>query len=267
MKRITITSMLICITIALSGVSLKKHHLWETANDLRSRKIIDLTHTFNPDIPHWKGFPKEKTEEIYTYEKGGFLAYVYTHVGQWGTHCDAPSHFHRGKRTIDRIPPKEMILPLVVLDVHDKTYENSDYVISIKDIQDWERKFGKIPEGAFVAMRTDWSNKWPYQEKMENVDNKGIAHYPGWSLDVLKLLYEERKITASGHETTDTDPGLSTSKDNYECESYILSKDHYQIEMLTNLDKVPQAGAMIVVTFPKPENGSGFPARAFAVLP
>ena len=38
----------------------------------------------------------------------------------------------------------------------------------------------------------------------------GVAHYPGWSKEVLKLLYEDRKITASGHETTDTDPGLAT---------------------------------------------------------
>jgi len=50
---------------------------------------------------------------------------------------------------------------------------------------------------------------------MENRDAKGVAHYPGWSLPALKYLYEERKITASGHETTDTDPGIATSKDDY----------------------------------------------------
>ena len=27
------------------------------------------------------------------------------------------------------------------------------------------------------------------------------AHYPVWSKEVLKYLYEERTITASGHET------------------------------------------------------------------
>jgi kynurenine formamidase len=49
--------------------------------------------------------------------------------------------------------------------------------------------------------------------KMENTDANGVAHYPGWSLAALKYLYEERKIAASGHETTDTDPGTATSKD------------------------------------------------------
>jgi len=83
----------------------------------------------------------------------------------------------------------------------------------------------------------------------------------------LKYLYEERKITASGHETTYTDPGIATSKDDYSLETYILSTNHYQIELLTNLDQIPEAGAIAIVSFPKPKNGSGFPARVFAIVP
>jgi kynurenine formamidase len=30
---------------------------------------------------------------------------------------------------------------------------------------------------------------------------------------------------------------------------------------------LPQAGALVVVTFPKPLDGSGFPARVFAIVP
>ena len=102
--------------------------------------------------------------------------------------------------------------------------------------------------------------------KMENKDANGVAHYPGWSLAALKYLYEERKIAASGHETTDTDPGTATSKDDYSLETYILSTNRCQIELLTNLDQVPEAGAIVVVSFPKPKGGSGFPARVFAIL-
>ena len=94
-----------------------------------------------------------------------------------------------------------------------------------------------------------------------------LAHYPGWSLPVLEFLYEDRKITASGHETTDTDPGLAMTKDDYSLETYILSTNHYQIELLTNLDQAPESGALVVVSFPKPKGGSGFPARVFAILP
>ena len=101
---------------------------------------------------------------------------------------------------------------------------------------------------------------------MENKDANGVAHYPGWSLAALKYLYEERKSAASGHETMDTDPGTATSKDDYSLETYILSTNRCQIEVLTNLDQVPEAGAIVVVSFPKPKGSSGFPARVFAIL-
>lgn len=240
---------------------------------IRSKQFVDLTHSFEPGIPHWPGFPDEKRETLYWYDEGvgtkgkGFFAQQFTHVGQWGTHCDPPAHFVKGKRTIDQIAPKEMILPLVVLDVHEKAAKNLDYTITMDDVRDWERRHGSIPRDAFVAMRTDWSKRWPDAKAMRNEDEKGVAHYPGWSKEVLKYLYEERKITASGHETTDTDPGLATSKGDYSLETYLLGTDHYQIELLANLDEVPEAGAIVVVTFPKPKGGSGFPARVFAILP
>jgi kynurenine formamidase len=240
---------------------------------IKSKQFVDLTHAFEPGIPHWPGFPNENRETLYWYDgdKGklgkGFFSQQFTHVGQWGTHCDPPAHFVKGKRTIDQIDPKEMILPLVVIDVHENAAKNPDYTIRMGDVQDWERRNGLIPEGAFVAMRTDWSKRWPDAKAMRNEDAKGVAHYPGWSLPVLKYLYEDRKITASGHETLDTDPGIATSKDDYSLETYILGTDHYQIELLANLDKVPEIGAVVVATFPKPKGGSGFPARVFAILP
>src|SRR5947208_2644709 len=61
--------------------------------------------------------------------------------------------------------------------------------------------------------------KFQLRGKIENKDAKGTAHYPGWNLPVLEFLYQDRKITASGHETTDTDPGLATTKD---LETYML---------------------------------------------
>jgi kynurenine formamidase len=251
----------------------KESSLAELLESIKTKKFVDLTHAFEPGIPHWPGFPDEKRETIYGYDEGqgtmgkGFFAQRYSLVGQWGTHCDPPAHFAKGKRTIDEIDPKEMLLPLVVLDIHEQAAKNSDYTIRMDDVRDWEKRHGTIPQGAFVALRTDWSKRWPDAKAMRNEDEKGVAHYPGWSKEVLHYLYEERKITASGHETTDTDPGIATSKDDYSLESYILSTDHYQIELLMNLDQVPESGAIVVVTFPKPKGGSGFPARVFAITP
>jgi len=234
---------------------------------LATKRFVDLTHAFGPEIPHWKGFSAMKVRTMYTIDKDGFKVDEFCHVGQWGTHVDPPAHFHQGLKTVDQIDLKDMLLPLVVLDVHEEVARNPDYVLSLNDVKAWESRYGRIPEHAFVAMRTDWSRRWPDDAALQNRDKAGVAHYPGWSLPVLKLLYEERKIAASGHETTDTDPGVATTKDDYSLESYVLGTNHYQVEMLANLDQVPPAGALVMVSFPKPEQGSGFPARVVAILP
>jgi kynurenine formamidase len=247
--------------------------LWPIQKALTQKKYVDLTHEFAPGIPRWPGFPDETRKTIYWYDKRpdtigvGFFSELFTHVGQWGTHVDPPAHFVKGLRTVDQIDLKEMILPLVVVDVHEEVAKNPDYTLSTERLKKWEDAHGQIPASAFVAMRTDWSKRWPDAAKMENKDTNGVAHYPGWSLPALKYLYEDRKIAASGHETTDTDPGIATTKEDYSLETYILSTNHYQIELLTNLDQVPESGAIVVVSFPKPKGGSGFPARVFAILP
>ncbi len=217
--------------------------LWKIQKQLASKKYVDLTHAFAPGIPHWPGFPDETRKTIYWYDKrpetlgAGFFSELFTHVGQWGTHVDPPAHFVTGLRTVDQIDLKEMILPLVVIDVHEEAAKNPDYTLSIERLKKWEKEHSQIPSGGFVAMRTDWSKRWPDAAKMENKDANGVAHYPGWT------------------------------KDDYSLETYILSTNHYQIELLTNLDQVPESGAIVVVSFPKPKGGSGFPARVFAILP
>lgn len=247
--------------------------LAEAYATIESKQFVDLTHDFSPAIPHWKGFTKETVRTLYWYAPkpgtlgSGFFAQEFCHVGQWGTHVDPPAHFARGGRTVDQISPKEMIMPLVVIDVHDKVARDPDYTVTMEDVRAWEARHGPIPEHSFVAMRTDWSKRWPDGAAMANKDAKGVAHYPGWSKPVLQYIYEVRHVTASGHETTDTDPGIATTRDDYSLESYILHHNHYQIELLTNLSKVPEAGALVIVSFPKPKGGSGFPARVIAILP
>jgi kynurenine formamidase len=263
------------LTALLCGcaTTLKNATLKEVGAMLQQKRFVDLTHAFEPGIPHWPGFPDEQRELLYWYEAGkgklgaGFFAEEYHLVGQWGTHVDPPAHFIGGLRTVDQIGLKEMILPLVIIDVHEQVAVNPDYTVELKDIKAWEAKHGAVPKGSFVALRTDWSKRWPDMARMQNKDSRNVAHYPGWSLPVLRYLYEQRHITASGHETTDTDPGLATSREDYSLETYVLGQNHYQIELLTNLDQVPESGALVVVSFPKPKGGSGFAARVFAIIP
>ena len=232
---------------------------------ISSKKFVDLTHSFSPETPVWKGFGQAtmsaasdpQTHQPYTIEKDGFRTTFYSMVGQYGTHVDPPAHFDPKGVTMDNLPLKEMILKLIVFDVTPLLARDPNHALTAKDIERWEKVHGKIPRGAFAALRTDMYKDWS-----ENRERFKRYPFPAWSLEAIKFLFNQRGITAIGHEALDTD-----TKDNFESEKWILTNGHWQIEVMANLDKVPATGSLIVVTWPKVQNGFGFPARAFAILP
>jgi kynurenine formamidase len=150
-----------------------------------------------------------------------------------------------------------MILPLIVFDMTPIIAKDPNHALSVADIKDWEKTHGPVPTGCFAALRTDMYKDWDTnQERFKR------APFPAWSLAAVKFLINERKVTAIGHEALDTD---TTEK--MESETWLLGQNHFQIEVMANLDKVPATGAVIVVSWPKVQKGLGFPARAFAILP
>jgi kynurenine formamidase len=242
--------------------------LWNLYSTLLAKaRFTDLTHAFFPDQPHFPAFPNEVREKIFTVPEHGFEVTRYTLVGQWGTHVDAPSHFVDGGRSLDAIPVEQMLLPLVVLDITARVAENPDTTSLLSDVHDWESRHGRIPDNAFVALRSGWSARWPDADAFANKDSEGVAHYPGWSREVLEFFIQSRNVTAIGHEVTDTDPGTSTSKGDYSVEAYWLGQDRWQIELMANLADLPDAGALLWASWPKPLAGSGYPARLVAIQP
>jgi kynurenine formamidase len=239
--------------------------LAEAYKIIESKKFVDLTHSFSPLTPVWKGFGQAtfsraanpRTGQPYTIAKDHFRAFFYSMVGQYGTHIDPPAHFALDGATMDQIPLKQMILPLVVFNMTPMLKRDPNHALSVADIKAWERKHGRVPAGSFAALRTDMYKDW-------NTDPKRFKRYPfpAWSLAAIKFLYEKRGIIANGHESLDTD----TTPD-LESETWLLQHGHWQIEAMANLDKLPASGALIVVTWPKVRGGLGFPARAFAILP
>jgi len=160
-----------------------------------------------------------------------------------------------------------MILPLVVLDVRAAVQADPDHRPALADLQAWERRHGRVPAGAFVALHTGWAERWPDPQAMRNADTDGRRHSPGCSELVLRFLLEEREAAAIGYDTLDTDPGADLTGGRAELEVLILCADRYQIELLANLDRVPESGALVVASWPKARHGSGFPARMFAIVP
>jgi len=232
---------------------------------IAGKQFVDLTHSFGPTTPVWSGFGQAeftpafdpKTRKPYTIKNDGFRTTTYNMVGQYGTHVDPPAHFAEDGITMDKIPLKQMILPLIVLDNTPYQTKDDNHAFSVADLKAWEKKHGKVPRGSFVALRTDMYKDWD-----KNPERFKRAPFPAWSFETIKFLYEQRGVTATGHESMDTD-----TSDKMDSETYILQHGHYQIEVMANLDKVPPRGALIVVTWPKVRDGLGFPARALAILP
>src|SRR5262249_40867543 len=113
------------------------------------KKIIDLTHPFDEQTIYWpteKGFVFEKefdgmTDKGYFYAAGKFSA-----PEHGGTHIDAPFHFNREGKTVDQIPPEQMIGEAVLIDVSKKAQKNRDYLIAPEDFIEWEKTNGPIPK-------------------------------------------------------------------------------------------------------------------------
>ena len=232
---------------------------------IAGKTLIDLTHSFGPDTPVWSGFGQArmtpaadpKSHEPYTIPKDGFRSTFYEMVGQYGTHVDPPAHFAENGITMDKIPLKQMILRLVVLDDTPYLAKDENHAFSVADLKAWEKRHGRVPTGAFAALRTDMYKDWD-----ANPERFKRSTFPAWSLETIRFLVEQRGVTAIGHESMDTD-----TTDKMESETYVLQHGHFQIEVMANLDQVPATGALIVVTWPKVKDGLGFPARAFAILP
>jgi kynurenine formamidase len=267
MLTIPIAALVFSLGLAMTSVASdrKAPSLAEALAVIQSKEYVDLTHSFSPVTPVWSGFGQATmsaasdpvTHRPYTIEKDGFRSTFYSMVGQYGTHVDPPAHFSADGLTMDRIPLKQMILPLVVFDMTLIIATDANHAWSVADIEAWEKQHGRVPAGSFAALRTDMYKDWT-----ANPEHFKRAPFPAWSLAAIQFLFNERQVTAIGHESLDTD-----TTETMESETWLLKQNHFQIEVMANLDKLPATGAVIVVSWPKVENGLGFPARAFAILP
>ena len=93
------------------------------------------------------------------------------------------------------------------------------------------------------------------------------AHTPGPAPEVVKWLVEERDVHGFGTETIGTDYGLAQHfNPPYPAHFYMHGKGRYGLQCLTNLDKLPPKGAVIVSAPLKIKQGSGSPLRVLALV-
>lgn len=236
-------------------------------------RTLEMTYPYDENTIYWPNAATFKqTREYWGMNDQGYwyAANNYSAAEHGGTHVDAPIHFSRNGRTIDQIPLADWTGPAVKIDVTKKCEEDRDYLLTTEDVQAWEKRHGPIPKRAWVVMYTGIGTKYyPDRKKVLWTEIMGMEaipqlSFPGFSAEAAEFLVKERNISGIAIDTPSIDYGKSQD---FRVHRIICGADKVALENIAGLDKLPEAGATLYVVPMLIKNGTGAPARVFAVLP
>jgi kynurenine formamidase len=267
LAKYTILGILLSVSLFLD-VSCKSLHTSHETN-----KLLDMTYMFDENTIYWPTAEPFKLEKLDWRTLEGGWWYASSNYGaseHGGTHADAPIHFSENGKTIDQIPLHDWIGSAVKIDVVSKCLRNRDYLLTIEDITQWESRYGRIPDNAWVLMYTGVDTKYyPDKKKVLGTVKTGKdaipeLSFPGYSAEAAEFLINKRNIKGIGLDTPSIDHGKS--KD-FKVHRICFAANKLAIENIANLDKLPTIGAILYVLPMLIKDGTGAPARVFAVLP
>jgi kynurenine formamidase len=242
-----------------------------------SIRVVDLTQPLGPGTPVielppiFANSPGVTLEVISKFDDRGPAWYwnTITMGEHTGTHFDAPVHWITGKdlpdNTTDTIPAAKFIGPACVIDVSRETAADPDFLLLPEALQAWEAEHGRIPAGAWVLLRTDWSKRTD-PKAFFNADERG-PHTPGFHQATSTLLANERDVLGVGVETVGTDAGQAGGFDPpFPNHTIMHGAGKFGLASLANLDQLPPTGAVVIAAPLKIEGGSGSPVRVLAIV-
>jgi kynurenine formamidase len=239
--------------------------------------VIDLTQPLSESTPVIKlpppflNTPGLTRQEISRYDERGpaWAWYTLTLGEHVGTHLDAPIHWVTGQDGDDvaSIEPSRLIGPACVIDRTAETETDPGYLLTVDDIESWESQHGEIPAGAWALFRTGWGSRAQDEAAFLNLGDDG-PHSPGPDVEASRWLATERDISGFGVETVGIDAGSAGGMEPpFPLHNFLLGAGRLGLTQLANLDKLPETGAMIVVSPLKLVGGTGSPSRVLALTP
>lgn len=241
-----------------------------------SVRVVDLTQPLGPDTPViglpdiFAQSPGLTMEVISRYDDKGPAWYWNTlHLGEHtGTHFDAPVHWVTGKdlpdNRCDTIPPGRFVGPACVIDVSADVTKDADFLLTPERIETWEAEHGRIPAGAWVLLRTDWSKRTDPADFLNAAEDG--PHSPGFRKDASEMLVG-RDVLGVGVETIGTDAGQAGTFDPpFPNHTTMHGGGKFGLASLCNLDQLPATGSVVVAAPLKIVNGSGSPLRVLALV-
>lgn len=227
-------------------------------------RIVDLTWTLNSQNAFWPGedYKPFELKTIATLETNGVLSKSFSMPEHLGTHLDAPNHFEPNQPSVDKIAPRDLFAPGVMIDLSSLASMDHDVRLSREHIETWERKHGKIPSGAVVLLNTGWGRFWDNVPRYQNRDVQGRMHFPGYSAEAAEFLVNERDAKGLGIDTLSIDYGLSRD---FAVHHLVNRAGRYGLENVARLNELPPRGFWLIIAPIKIQTGSGGPARIFAL--
>jgi kynurenine formamidase len=241
-------------------------------------RVVDLSQTLRPETPVIQ-LPPEfapsspfRIEEISHYDARG-PAWYWNNIAcgeHTGTHFDAPAHWVTGKDYADgftdTIPVQRLVAPACVIDCAKEAAADERFVMEPAHIQAFEARHGRIPAGAWVLMRTDWSKR-SEPAAFLNFKDDG-PHTPGPSAAAVRFLVEERAVNGFGVEAVGTDHGQAFGfEPAFPAHHLMHGAGKFGLASLCNLDQLPPTGAILITAPLKIARGSGSPLRVLALVP
>jgi kynurenine formamidase len=223
---------------------------------LAPERLVDLTQPLGPATVLWPGSrPFEATVEV-DHETHGAYARDLALPEHAGTHLDAPVHFARDGAAAHELLLGALVRPAVRLDVRDRVGDDADHAVSAAEIEAIEAREGVIPPGSAVLVHTGW-------DRYAADPARYAGAFPGIGEDAARLL-AERGIAGVGIDTLGVDPGNAAG---FAAHRVTLPAGIWHLEGLVGLERVPARGAWLVAAPLPIVDGSGAPARVFAILP
>ena len=241
-------------------------------------KVVDLTQTLKPSTPVIQLPPPLAQSDPFSIsviskydDRGPGWYWNNLKLGEHtGTHFDAPIHWITGKDysdgATDTIPVSRFVAPAVVIDCSKEAAADEKFLCEPAHIQAFEKAHGRIPDGAWVLMRTDWSKRTD-PAKFLNMKEDG-PHVPGPSAATMHWLVDNRNVNGWGVEAVGTDAGQAfTFEPMYPAHNLMHKANRYGLASLCHLDRLPATGAILIAAPLKIVNGTGSPLRVLALVP
>jgi kynurenine formamidase len=211
------------------------------------RRIIDLTYDFEKEMMVYPGLPKPVIEKATTIEKEGVNTSKLTFISHTGTHIDAPRHFVKNGKTIDKVSLDRLVGEAVFINLSTKKKSS---LITLPDLTPFE---DLIHKGDILLLNTGIYKS--YGKPEFNLE------FPTISLEAAQWIIE-KGISTFATDATSVDPADDKEKMLHHT---LLGEGIPIIEALANLGQIKKERFLFIALPLKIKDGDGAPCRAIAI--